>query len=239
MANEVLIGTNVPNSPSNFLISKTDNPTVSGKHAKVFRGNDGKLYIEDLGSTNGTYVNNHKIKRSPISSGMTIKLGSNYILPLEQHIIPKLPIGDDEFNHRMNMLKHIWDNHQETVRELNLQKQKVGSRRMLPMMIGGVFGAFAPLAQFLIGENNKEGISPITIISAVISVMGFTGYFIMGNIITNKMREIDENIAEENEKFQLEYECPSCHRRLGATPWRVIAHSCACPCCNRPFTPRG
>lgn len=238
MANEVLIGTNVPNSPSNFLISKTDNPTVSGKHAKVFRGNDGKLYIEDLGSTNGTFVNNQRIKRSPVSSGMIVKLGSNYILPLEQHIIPKLPIGDDEFNHRMNQLKPIWDNHQETIREFNLQKQKIGKKQMLPMMIGTFLGGIAGLVHAFI-KTEDGGFNPITIITGGLSILSFFGYFIMSNFITNKMRKIDIEIAEENEKFQLEYECPSCHKRLGGTPWRVIAHSCACPCCNRPFTPRG
>ena len=238
MANEVLIGTNVPNSPSNFLISKTDNPTVSGKHAKVFRGNDGKLYIEDLGSTNGTYVNNQRIKRSPISSGMIVKLGSNYILPLEQHIIPKLPIGDDEFNHRMNQLKHIWDNHQETIREINLSKQKAGSKRMMPSITIGSLGTIITtiLNISIEGHEYRNGITAaVAIIVAIVSV---SSYFIMDKTISAKTKALDEDLANENEKFQLEYECPACHNFLGA-PWAVIAKKCECPRCHRPFTPRG
>ena len=34
----------------------TSDATVSGRHARVFR-RDGSSYLEDLGSTNGTYVN--------------------------------------------------------------------------------------------------------------------------------------------------------------------------------------
>lgn len=242
MANEVLIGTNVPNTPSNFLISKLDNPTVSKRHAKVFRGDDAKLYIEDLGSTNGTYVNDIKIKRSPISSGMTIRLGSNYVLPLEQHIIPKLPISDEEFNRRMNQLKAIWNNHQKTVREFNLQKQKVGSRRMLPNMIMGLFAAILAFPNIL--NSTKMVIIPqgvliaLSIVGAIGSIIGIIGYFLMGSIITNKMREIDNNLAEENEKYQLDYECPACHKFL-STPWAVIAKKSICPRCNRPFSPQG
>jgi pSer/pThr/pTyr-binding forkhead associated (FHA) protein len=35
-------------------------PTVSQLHARVFR-RDGRLYIEDLGSSNGTFVNRKKV----------------------------------------------------------------------------------------------------------------------------------------------------------------------------------
>lgn len=242
MANEVLIGTSVPNTLSNLVVSKSDYPTVSGNHAKVSRGNDGKLYIEDLHSTNGTYINNRRVLRSPISSNSHIRLGSNYILPLNL-IIPKLPITDDEFNRRMNQLRSVWENHQESVRELNLCKQKVGSRRMLPTMTVGLFASILALPNVLNSTGMMEVpsglIKTLTIIGAIGSLIGGSGYFFMGNIITNKMREIDEELAAENERFQLEYECPACHRFLGNTSWGVISSKGECPCCHRTFNPRG
>lgn len=42
-----------------------DDTYVSQLHARVFR-RDGQLYVEDLGSTNGTYVNRKKVT-APIS----------------------------------------------------------------------------------------------------------------------------------------------------------------------------
>jgi len=41
-------------------VSLADDTFVSQLHARVFR-RDGKLFVEDLGSTNGTYVNERKV----------------------------------------------------------------------------------------------------------------------------------------------------------------------------------
>lgn len=38
-----------------------DNPTISRKHAVLQSKNTDELFIYDLGSTHGTFVNHHKI----------------------------------------------------------------------------------------------------------------------------------------------------------------------------------
>lgn len=51
-----------------------DNLAVSGEHAVVFAtGND--VYLEDLGSTNGTTVNGQPIKKHLLQSGDVIEIG--------------------------------------------------------------------------------------------------------------------------------------------------------------------
>ncbi|HEX2040734.1 MAG TPA: FHA domain-containing protein [Acidimicrobiales bacterium] len=42
-------------------IALEDDKTVSQLHARVFRGAEGRVYVEDLGSTNGTYLNAKKL----------------------------------------------------------------------------------------------------------------------------------------------------------------------------------
>lgn len=60
-----------------------DDETVSGKHALLTVGEsvymEGLLdvHIEDQGSTNGTTVNDKKIKRHMLKHGETIKIGSH------------------------------------------------------------------------------------------------------------------------------------------------------------------
>jgi pSer/pThr/pTyr-binding forkhead associated (FHA) protein len=48
-------------------VSLPDDTFVSQLHARVFR-RDGKLFVEDLGSTNGTYVNEKKVT-APVAVG--------------------------------------------------------------------------------------------------------------------------------------------------------------------------
>ena len=56
-------------------ISVTDNYT-SQLHARVFH-RDGKLHVEDLGSTNGTYVNGRQVTAPlPLKRGDQVKVGS-------------------------------------------------------------------------------------------------------------------------------------------------------------------
>ncbi len=51
-----------------------DNLAVSGEHAAV-QFADGEVVIEDLGSTNGTYVNGKAVKRQALEHGDTIVIG--------------------------------------------------------------------------------------------------------------------------------------------------------------------
>jgi pSer/pThr/pTyr-binding forkhead associated (FHA) protein len=51
-----------------------DNLAVSGEHAVVFKAGD-DVYLEDLGSTNGTTVNGQPIKRHLLQGGDFIEIG--------------------------------------------------------------------------------------------------------------------------------------------------------------------
>src|SRR5262249_19433356 len=46
-------------------VRNTD-PSVSRCHARVVRGDDGQYFVSDLGSTNGTFVNNASRRDNPL-----------------------------------------------------------------------------------------------------------------------------------------------------------------------------
>src|SRR5581483_12111807 len=50
-------------------VSLADDSTVSQLHARLFR-RDGRLFVEDLGSTNGTFLN-----RRPVRAAVAIRRG--------------------------------------------------------------------------------------------------------------------------------------------------------------------
>lgn len=55
-----------------------DNPAVSGKHARIlFMG--GEAFLEDLDSTNGTFVNSEKVSKHLLKNGDLISIGSHQL----------------------------------------------------------------------------------------------------------------------------------------------------------------
>jgi pSer/pThr/pTyr-binding forkhead associated (FHA) protein len=63
--------------PDNTLV--IDNPAVSGRHARVYR--DGAHYVlEDLKSTNGTFVNDKPIARHALVAGDVILIGKHLVV---------------------------------------------------------------------------------------------------------------------------------------------------------------
>ncbi len=56
---------------------------VSRKHAKITVG-DGRILIEDLGSTNGTFVNGEKIKQARLKEGDRILIGTSILKLIQQ-----------------------------------------------------------------------------------------------------------------------------------------------------------
>jgi hypothetical protein len=53
-------------------------PEISRRHAQVSRTDEGRLYISDLGSTNGTFVNGRKIEGSAwLEPGDVVKVGQS------------------------------------------------------------------------------------------------------------------------------------------------------------------
>ena len=44
--------------------------------ARVFETEDGRYFVEDLGSKNGTFVDGQRVERAELSSGDRIQLGN-------------------------------------------------------------------------------------------------------------------------------------------------------------------
>jgi hypothetical protein len=51
------------------------NDSISARHAEIHRRRDGQIYLIDLGSSNGVYVNNSKLERAELNDGDVIELG--------------------------------------------------------------------------------------------------------------------------------------------------------------------
>ncbi len=90
-AYELRAGANrIGRSPKNDL--QLDHPTVSGAHCEIVVSADG-IVVRDLGSTNGTYINEEKITEAAIERGATFHVGEveMELEPIKTNIaIPKM-----------------------------------------------------------------------------------------------------------------------------------------------------
>ena len=67
--------TSIGRSSASDIVLKSDD-YVSGQHARLTR-HGGVLYVEDIGSTNGTYVNNSRaVGATLLKSGDKVRVGS-------------------------------------------------------------------------------------------------------------------------------------------------------------------
>jgi pSer/pThr/pTyr-binding forkhead associated (FHA) protein len=60
-------------------VALPDDTFVSTLHARVFR-RDGSLYVEDLGSTNGTFINDRQVTGTvPLQRGDRLQIGKTVL----------------------------------------------------------------------------------------------------------------------------------------------------------------
>jgi pSer/pThr/pTyr-binding forkhead associated (FHA) protein len=70
---QILVGRN----PEATLV--LDDDYASGRHARIYP-QDGRWYVEDLGSTNGTFLGRERISSpTPLSVGSTLRIGQTVI----------------------------------------------------------------------------------------------------------------------------------------------------------------
>ncbi len=71
--NETILG----RDPSATLV--VNDPSVSRQHARITRDDRAHHFIEDLGSTNGTFVAGRRVRRAALSTGDRLQLGRDTV----------------------------------------------------------------------------------------------------------------------------------------------------------------
>jgi len=71
------VGLTIGRAPDNAVI--IDNPAVSGHHARVF-SESGAVILEDLNSTNGTFVNGQHTTRRVLRAGDVLQVGKHQLV---------------------------------------------------------------------------------------------------------------------------------------------------------------
>ena len=210
--------------------------SVSGKHLKLITMSDGNVLIEDLGSSNGTFIDGVRIIKKVVSRNTVVQMGSTFtfcisdVLPeVKTSSVPRTqptpptpprPEYDEEILRKFQNLESVWNKYQEE--KINLQKNNAskGFLRMLPMFVlgglGYVISCIPELADFR---------TAITLAGLGIGIM-------ITWISYKSATSLPEQMEKLNQQFQIDYVCPKCKQFLGFTPFEGLKNRGQCSACK-------
>jgi len=225
--NEILIGREVVKG--GYSIEK-QYTAVGRKHARIIRRPDG-IYIEDLNTANGTFVNGISVNLKKIKPTDSVTLGGidYYELNLDE-VLKLLPISDEDFNDRFLQLKQVYDDYQKE--KVKIQSESMGKmmmKRTIPMAIPGLLMV---VVSFFLGKNNQQVNTIVQLSGGLLSALAIT----VGAIWASKsMAKMPEHLNSLREQFLIKFVCPNCKHSFGEMPWEVIKNQGKCKACQHEF----
>ena len=191
-----------------------DHAEVSRHHACLVREDDGGYTLEDLGSTNGTFVNDVQIVRKRIAAGDRIRLGDSYEIKLKD-----LLNAANDYSEEFAALKPIYDNYiREKIRIQSSNQFKTRLFQALPFAIPGIIGVLIGFA----GKGSATWFAVSLLITVCAPIIGI--YF-----GAKQSAKIPEQLQELTNRFKIDYVCPKCGTFLGEIPWESLKRKKQCP----------
>lgn len=196
-----------------------DQPIVSKVHAKITYIGEGKIQIEDLGSTNKTFVNGEKIIRKIITQSDRVTLGS---FPLDTEglfkaVMKKVNENKTDFRKEFYLLKTKYEEFEQSVEQL----QK-GTQTKSMLLKAGITLAAMAFSFFLIKDSNLR--------YSVMMLAGIVGGFL--SLSNRGNSRVKDEVDRLNADLQREYKCPKCGMSLMSRRWSYWARLGSCPQCQ-------
>jgi len=225
---EIIIGREVEKGDYTVDAKHT---AVGRKHARMFRKNDG-MYIEDLNSANGTFVNGKSVKLKKITDADSVMLGGKDYYKLNLAKAWKMiPMLEREFQEKTQNLKRVYDTYQKN--KVKIQSESQGSmmlKRTMPMVIPGL------LTMILSFTMDFEENPHLSMFLKIIGGAGTAIAVLIGGIwASSSLAKTPERLNNLQQEFMKEYVCPNCKQYFGEQPWENIHALGKCRACGREF----
>ncbi|MBS1776887.1 MAG: FHA domain-containing protein [Bacteroidetes bacterium] len=211
-------------------------PDISSFHTKVTLLADNKFFVEDLNSTNGTFVNGYRINKATISLKDELRLSESTVLNLAEIFGLRKEVTVSkadplDFSTEFLYLKEVWEDYQKNRIAImkTTQKRSAFIRSgitLAPLIIWEILQAA------YIKHLPPEGKAFWQSKYIVFSVMGSTiAMLSTGNINSN------EQLSQLDEAFRVMYVCPNtaCRTQLGNVPWQSYYNQGKCFRCGAKY----
>ena len=195
-------------SPNNDIVLNFQQ--VSSEHASITVIGVNTILIEDNNSSNGTFVNDIRVKRKIISKEDRVKI-ANILLDTSKHFLKrslpkvnKVERQEESISSDFENLKVIWDTYQR----IKLNHKKAGFWKNLGLTVVGMGmgNVLLPVGGMMIG-----------------SMLGR----VAGGFLKN-----DEKLQVVENEFKVNYVCPKCKVFLGYNPYEGLVQRQKCMMCK-------
>jgi hypothetical protein len=209
MSNKVI---NIGRSNDNNIVISNDK--VSSHHCSIRQVSPTEIVIEDLDSSNGTYINEKRIKQSLIKATDKLILAGQDIdvsLVLSLFDEKQIPIS---LSYQQLIKQYEEKQKQEKIIEEFIKLQHIYQKyqKDKKKIIHG---------NTLKSTGLRAGLSLIPFVGAALGALS-------GNVTGN----VQEKLMELSEKFKVDYICPSCFKFLGDEPWENMRKRGTCFYCK-------
>lgn len=191
-----------------------DHPQVSRHHARLVSGEQDCWFLEDLESSNGTFVNGAQIARKRVTPTDDIRLGKEYQLDFLAVLKSK-----NDYSTEFKALKKVYDNYtREKVRIQSSNQFKTRLFQSLPFALPGIIGLIISVT----GDSNQGWV----IGSLLLTVLAPVGGIYLG---ARQSAKIPQQLQDLTNQFKIDYVCPKCGTFLGDIPWESLRNKKHCP----------
>lgn len=216
--------------------------SVSGKHLKLTTMSDGNVQVEDLGSTNGTFIDGVRIIKKVVSRNTVVRMGTtftfriNEVLPEvkttgEQSVgsrvaspIPPKPVAE----YSIVYLEKVWNDYDQALIDIREKTQNIGKKRMLPMMLSMASAALSPILAMALSLQTLYITVPIALICLIMYIQAY-----------NQKDTSAEDMKVAKANYIKHYVCPNpeCHHYVGSLgEYLILKQNTNCPYCKCKWT---
>lgn len=197
--------------------------SVSGKHLKVTTLGDGKVQIEDLGSTNGTFVGGQRIIKKVVTPETVVTLGNSYQLRISDVISASQPAPKQPASESVSIdhLRRVYEEYSET--KVSLQKEN--ARKQFLRTLPGIASTLLFGLTFLLGDA-ANGLRPF------VGIVMIAGIGLSSVMAYKGQQQLPEKMEKLNQQFMIDYVCPKCKNFLGFLPFESIKNRGYCTACR-------
>lgn len=187
--------------------------SVSRHHARLIREQD-CWYLEDLNSSNGTYINDVQILKKKVSTTDKIRFGATYETDLES-----LLKSQNDYSEEFNALKQVYDDYvREKVRIQSSNQFKTRLFQSLPFALLGIIG----MVVGFVGKSSSVWMMFSLLLAVLAPVIGvYLG--------ARQSAKIPQQLQDLTNQFKIDYVCPKCGTFLGDIPWESLRKKKKCP----------